>query len=553
MQDVIKVKAAYQNHNYGETGNPFIECLPPDIPREEDLMNEFDYFPELPENLAFLDIEERLDLLNLIEDIRIPILSQINCARQIQSLIRTAYKGRNPVLLEDLKRCREREEDITSANFMRKVKRKPIITTKRTKTFLGVSGAGKTTTALTACGMYPQVIEHTFYNGETFNREQILYLHVECPSSGDLKSFINNIIHEFDRVLDNDTHYTNLYSDMNINDKILSIGNLIDLHGLGLLMIDEIQNLTNRSEGKKLHSQITMMINIWKIPILFIGTPLACSLFNSEFRSNRRMGDTSMKLERLNESMLESGEDFDTFLAGLWEFQVTKNYTELTQELSQMFYEKTQGIVDLIKLLFERVQSYVIRDPMNEEETITEPIITRVFEEEFRPVRKAIEAVRSGNINQMERFGDILMDFKEDILNKNVLDSSSGYYSELRKDRIKQKKILKIQICDSLFNEERFSCLTKADIRNIAEECLKNINDSDLKHPEDIIGEAYLKAIENVSLKEVEIPRKVSNKRNNKCPILSTHNQKIKKKLSAYELLKEKGLIANYNEFYRFN
>lgn len=552
MQEVIRVAAAYQNHNYGEVGNPLTECLPPNIPREEDLIAEFTYIPELPTNFDLLNIEERLDLVNLIEDIRIPILSQINCARQIQSMIRTAYKGRNPLKNEDILRCIDRldqKEVITSANYMSKVQRKPVITTKRTKTFLGISGAGKTTTALTACGMYPQVIKHQNYNNSTFFKDQIVYLHVECPFSGDPKSFVNNIIDAIDKVLDNDHHYSSLYREMNLNDKIIAIGNLIDIHAIGILMIDEIQNLTNKTEGKKLHSQITMMINTWKIPILFIGTPLACELFNSEFRSNRRMGDTSMRLEKLNESKLEDGEDYDSFLNELWNFQVTKNFTVLTNNISKIFYEKTQGIVDIMKLLFERIQSYLIRDPLNQDEFITEEVIQKVYHEEFKSIKEALEAIRSGDIREIEKFGDLTFDLKQDLLEKSVFETGSGVYANLRKDRSNQKRNLKVIICDSLLNSDNFKTLTKAEIRKIAKDIVNRVSDQELQHPEDIIGKAYIRAYERTDQKKKEKTQAREVISNSPLPILNTHNEKIKKKVTAYSLLKRKGFIADYNEF----
>ena len=70
--------------------------------------------------------------------------------------------------------------------------------------FIGASGSGKTTTINRILGNYPQSIYHSKYNFT-----QIVYLKIDCPHDGSLKSLCMHFFREIDRVLN--TNYERKY------------------------------------------------------------------------------------------------------------------------------------------------------------------------------------------------------------------------------------------------------------------------------------------------------------------------------------------------------
>ena len=55
-----------------------------------------------------------------------------------------------------------------------------ICSTADSLSIIGISGIGKTTAIERLSLMYPQVIKHETYEGQSFNRTQIVWLKIDC-------------------------------------------------------------------------------------------------------------------------------------------------------------------------------------------------------------------------------------------------------------------------------------------------------------------------------------------------------------------------------------
>jgi hypothetical protein len=151
---------------------------------------------------------------------------------------------------------------------------------------VGPIGIGKSLAVDNTLKLYPQVVQHTSYRGEPFPFLQITWLKLACPFSGSIKGLTQNFFHSVDRKLG--TSYARLYvgskTAIEMMPHIATVG---VFHGLGCLIIDEIQHLKSAPSGgiEVMLNFFVEMENTMQIPIILIGTPKAVDVLTSEFRS----------------------------------------------------------------------------------------------------------------------------------------------------------------------------------------------------------------------------------------------------------------------------
>ena len=86
-----------------------------------------------------------------------------------------------------------------------------------------------------------------------------------------------------------------------------------------------------------------------------VGTPRVLQVLQQEFRAARRT--TGLVYDRL-----PNDKEFSLLLHGLWHYQYTQYATDLTPELENWLYRKTQGIPDILTKLLYNAQKQAILD-----------------------------------------------------------------------------------------------------------------------------------------------------------------------------------------------
>jgi hypothetical protein len=189
------------------------------------------------------------------------------------------------------------------------------------------------------------------------------------------------------------------------------MAHLASLHGIGLLIIDEIQHLSLSKSGgsDKMLNFFVTLVNTIGIPVLLVGTNKAVSVLQSEFRQARRgSGQGDMVW-----SQMPKDESWELFVEGMWEYQWTTNYTPLTSEFSDLIYEESQGILDIAVKLFMLSQ---VRAIATGEEKLSKQIIKQVANDSLRLVRPMLKALRSGIPSEIAKYEDIRpIDIDEEI------------------------------------------------------------------------------------------------------------------------------------------
>lgn len=501
------VKAQYSDHRLSEyNNNLLIEALPPILDIDE-FTKKVVINPEFSEEEILFDSKYRFHCIHRLSYYFDPQIKTIDLQKIICVLLMQGYLDRNPKKPEYANRANQIYQAVKNSGDKQLEDYVTPSVTRPTSasgiTLIGPSGMGKTTNLLRILDLYPQVIFHS-----QLNCHQIVWLKVNCPHTGSLKGLCLDIFQAIDSLLD--TNYALKFNTRNSNeDTMLSqVVQVAHTHHLGVLVIDELQNLVNAKRNKDdLLNFLVKMDNDIGIPVIRVGTNEAIKIIQDNLRNARRAtGEGSIIWER----MLSTDRDWAWFMEGLWEYQWTKTYAKLTDEIRDLFYYETQGIIDIAIKLFKMVQWRTIAGAGNEEITIE--TIKEVAKDGLHFVQPMLNSIRSGNREWMLEFKDIspvdTSEYEKRI--ENQLDTNA--LEELRKSFRSAK-----HKSDSPQKRHIILELLKLDIEpSRAKECAeqaisKSGDDADIK---ELVTQAYTFALEGeISTKKLKANPKLGAKK----------------------------------------
>ncbi|ACK67892.1 Tn7-like transposition protein C [Rippkaea orientalis PCC 8801] len=409
--------------------NPIIEALPPIFSQAEfvDLATRLPLYDPLERQLEAQDRFHCIERLSRYFD---PLSITIDLQQTICVLLMSGYISRNPLQPEYARRSRQIYGSIQAKDGHNLEQYVTVPTTASGLTIIGESGLGKSTNLANILDIYPQVILHPQYNVT-----QIVWLKVDCPHAGSLKGLCTDIFLAVDRLLGTN-HFKKFGSKGNSEDYMLAqVAQIAHTHHLGLLVIDEMQNLANARRGRDdLLNFLVKMDNIIGIAVIRVGTNEAEPILTGNFRNARRgTGEGAVRWKRM-----ENNGNWQFFVEGMWDYQWTKTEVLYSEEISDALYEETQGIIDIVIKLYKMVQWRAIS--LGDDEIITVDLIQQVAQEGLYLVKPMLDAIRSGNLVQMKKYRDIapvdISDYREKCLN----DINFEDLAELRRIRRNNKQ-----------------------------------------------------------------------------------------------------------------
>jgi hypothetical protein len=313
LQRVSGVKAVYRDPGLAcYQGNPLIEALLP-IYNEKQIARLLQYTPGYEESYRELPLEYRLHLIADAVRFIQPTSMYFRLEQCFSRMIRSGYVGRNPSVpkFQSLYRRLKAIGDDP-------LELPPPTVTTRGCSLVGHSGAGKSTAVSRILAMYPQVIFHGRYKGHPFTHSQLVYVKLDCPYDGTLSGLCKSFFVEVDRLLDTNTYERYAHRGQpKVDDLLLRMADLAFRHSIGVLVIDEIQNL-RKAKGDGANDMLDFLLwldNKLGIPVVLVGTPKALPVLTGEFRRARRAaGQEAIPWNR----MQENGRDWELFTKALW-------------------------------------------------------------------------------------------------------------------------------------------------------------------------------------------------------------------------------------------
>ena len=394
--------------------NPFIEALPPILPNAAAAVNALSVKPLYDEAERELDTYYRLHCTMRLSRYFQPLYTHLDIEQRISRSIRQGYVNRNPMTpqyVRRLKQCGDAAKD----NSFEPVDFRSVRSTAMGFTMIGMSGVGKTTAIERVMSLYPQYITHTKYNRKPFYLKQVVWLKLDCPYDGSIKGLCLNFFSELDKILDSGYAKNFTASRNTVDTMLVKMAHLSSTHGLGLLIIDEIQHLSQAKSGgsEKMLNFFVTLVNTIGVPVVLIGTPKALPILQSEFRQARRgSGQGDLIWNRM-----QNDESWEIMLRSMWKYQWTQIKCLFTEEMKNTLYDETQGIIDLAVKLYGIAQIKAIYEGT---ENITPAIIHESASESLQLVKPMLNALRSGDMKKIIQYEDIRPISIEEYLNNHV-------------------------------------------------------------------------------------------------------------------------------------
>ncbi|WP_185867558.1 ATP-binding protein [Sphingomonas sp. TF3] len=373
-------------------------------------------------------------------DAYFPMTRQLLLAERIQLLIRDGYRHRDPndgghqgFLQEAIERLDSGDEEYVSRRALDRV--------ASSSALLGVPGTGKTRTVRLALRSFPATAKHVTAGGFL---TQVTALTVECPADRGVKQLCKNFFAALDDAIGWRRYSKKFGHDrVGAETMLLHVQHLCHLHAVGVLVIDEIQNLLDAPAQDKnsLMRFIVLLINTVGIPVLLVGTAAASEIFHAGLHAGRRGdGFGSDIWDRMSDDA-----QWNAWLEKLWRYQWTAIDTPLDADLASAMYEQCQGVPDLAVKLFMLVQMELMvaaetsRVPFPE--IITRDVIEKVAASRFRMVAPMIAAMRANDTEALRRYRDIsgFQISMDDVFAGLAGLSSDEYYRRRAKERAEEK------------------------------------------------------------------------------------------------------------------
>ena len=381
----------------GYQGNPFIEALPC-IMTEDEVIEAIARYPSYDESERRLPSHMRLHTIWNALQFFAPLPVHIDLEQRFSRMIRIGYQMRNPMVRGF---WRDLDDKSKSLDLSTRMVPNCAHSTPLGFTIIGFPGVGKSTSVEAVLSLYSQVIYHGSYRDRGFNVAQIVWLKLECPHDGSIKGLCKNFFQAIDDLLGTKYEWNYASRHHTTDDLLPKMARVAAIHGLGVLVIDEIQRLSRAKSGgaEKMLNFFVQLTNSIGVPVVLVGTYKARSVLSGEFHQVRRgTGQGDLVWDRMEEGDWVEEADAGTkpgiwqlFLESLWPYQYVGKPCALKRELSHVLYEEAQGITDFAAKIYMLAQVRAISTATtSEDEIITADVIRSVARDSLKQAQPVL-------------------------------------------------------------------------------------------------------------------------------------------------------------------
>lgn len=537
----LQEPAKYKNQKIDHyKHNPLIEALP-EIYSKQQVIDYLRNAPSFNQEELSEPPEIRIHLIQQIKHAFMqPLPIHLELQEKISLMIRTGYLGRNPV-----SPLYARQFSVGIHNILKGVydeNKGNIIGNRSTASsfaFIGISGIGKSTAIENILLLYPQVIIHTDYehNGlSTGYLNQIVWLVIECPFNGSRGTLCKNFFEAVDSILGTNYYYKFAKPKMNESDLIDKMAHVAALHCIGVLVFDEIQRMKKGQEGEQTMNFFVEIHNKLGVPLIFVGTYKAMELFTPLLANARRASGMGAKFF----DRMDKDKKWEFFINQLWKFQWLKEPIPLTEEMSELFYNETLGITDLVVNLFMQAQYLTISLG---KEQLTERIVKKAAETNLKLLKPMLIALRTGDPQKIKKFDDLKPEWIEVDSYIKAMPEDIRIEGAISKEH--EKAISEVKEFVQYVGLAQNLGLSKKEAVNLVSQLLDEENEiTDIYVFNKKIAERVIMSEQNKILVE---NKKKSAPKDSYLHVIGL--KALKEKKSLVEELKKYNVIASFNEF----
>lgn len=216
-------------------------------------------------------------------------------------------------------------------------------------TIIGTSGIGKSSAIDRSIGL---LSANGIIETENPYRRIIPCVVVQCPFDSSVKGLLLEVLRKVDESIGSDYYNKSLKTRVT-TDMLIGSVSQVAINHIGLLVVDEIQNVVNSKNGRNLVGMLTQLINNSGISICMVGTP-ECSIF---FEQALQLARRSLGLHY---SALQYNEFFSNVCKTLFSYQYTREKAEINDAVTEWLYEHSGGIIAVVVSLIHDAQEIAI-------------------------------------------------------------------------------------------------------------------------------------------------------------------------------------------------
>ena len=317
-----------------------IDMLPP-MKSGNELMSELAVFPEYNESIRFESPATRLTALSNLYSLYIPsqMSLEIYSKLYLALLLSMQKKGTKIAIQQQY----ENRKAVKGQEY------NGIIGGSDSFTIIGLSGIGKSAAIRRAITL---ITENRVIEIEKPYTKIVPFIVVQCPFDCSVKGLLLEVLRKVDEELDS-KYYQNALRARATTDMLIGSVSQVALNHIGLLIVDEIQNVVNSKNGKSLIGSLTQLINNSGISICMVGIPESCKFFEQALQLARR----SLGLQY---HKLRYDDYFRYFCETVYSYQYVKKYTHISDAIIEWLYEHSDGIISIVISLIHDAQEIAI-------------------------------------------------------------------------------------------------------------------------------------------------------------------------------------------------
>ncbi len=318
----------------------FIKELP-EMKSGEELIEELSIFPDYNDSIR--QESQTVRLMRLSDLYRLYVPSNMSTeiyAKLYLALLRSLQKKGTQVAIR---------QKYQNYNRIQNQDYRGIIGGSDSFTIIGTSGIGKSSAISRAIEL---ITENRVVEIEEPYVKVIPCVVVQCPFDSSVKGLLLEILRKVDEELGS-SYYKNAVRARATTDMLIGSVSQVALNHIGMLIVDEIQNVVNSKNGKSLIGSLTQLINNSGISICMVGTPECNPFFEQAMQLARR----SVGLQYQN---MAYDAYFESFCKILFEHQYVKNRTEISSAIIEWLYEHSSGILSVVVSLIHDAQEIAI-------------------------------------------------------------------------------------------------------------------------------------------------------------------------------------------------
>ncbi len=330
----------------------------PTMKSGDDLLSSMEVLPEYDESICTAEVPVRLMALSDLYRIYVPSQMSLEIySKMYLALLRSLQKKGTKLAVQQ-----------KNQNYKAIIQQEysGIMGGSDSFTIIGASGIGKSSAISRAITLITEnrVIEV----GNPYTKI-IPCICVQCPFDSSVKGLLLEILRKVDEVIDS-KYYQNALRARTTTDMLIGSVSQVALNHIGLLVVDEIQNVCNSKNGKSLVGMLTQLINNSGISICMVGTPESAVFFEQAVQLARRsLG--------LRYDVMEYGMDFRKFCEIVFSCQYVETRTEITDGIMEWLYEHTSGNISVVVSLIHDAQEIAI---LNGKEVLNLELLNEAYQ-----------------------------------------------------------------------------------------------------------------------------------------------------------------------------